>query len=105
MKTIKIYPRGGDFGTTSLFGGVRVDKNSAWIRAYGEVDELNSLIGVILSENPPKEAVKKLLRIQSELFVLGSDLASPLDVKIKIPRVKKPFVSRLEKEIDKWTKE
>ena len=120
---IKIYTRSGDKGTTSLFGGQRVDKNSVRIRAYGEVDELNSLIGVILGEDSfawvladkgkkPKtirdkklaatyEIANKLFRIQNELFVLGADLATPLGVKTKVPRVSKSHVMRLEK--DRWS--
>lgn len=101
---VKIYTKTGDRGTTSLFGGKRVDKNSARIEAYGTVDELNSQIGVVLSLNPPKDLVKKLIRVQEELFVLGADLSAPLDVKVKVPRVSKPFITRLEKEIDKWEK-
>ncbi len=117
---MKIYTKTGDAGTTSLFGGRRVEKNSARIKAYGEVDELNSLIGVIITDfeevqpligvRPLKE---QLLRIQRELFVLGSDLATPLDVSTslklrgasKVPRIKKPYISRLEKEIDAWDKD
>ncbi len=102
---MRIYTKTGDRGTTSLFGGKRIDKNSARIEAYGNVDELNSLIGTILADNPPKDISKKLLRIQSELFVLGSDLATPMDTKLKIPRISKSFTSRLEKEIDAWEKQ
>lgn len=97
---VKIYTKTGDSGTTSLFGGQRVNKNSARIKAYGNVDELNSLMGAILSEGPSKNISKKLLRIQEELFVLGADLSSPLSVKVKIPRISKSYISRLEKEID-----
>lgn len=100
---VKIYTKMGDRGTTSLFGGTRVDKNSARIRAYGEVDELNSLIGVVLSDNLPGNISKKLVRIQGELFVLGSDLATPSTVKVIVPRVSKSFITRLEKEINKWS--
>ena len=116
----KIYTKTGDSGTTSLFGGQRVDKNSVRIKAYGEVDELNSLIGVILAEldnysssanrevsisrnSPQGRIINKLLRIQKELFVLGSDLSTPADIKAKVPRIKKSFVTRLEREIDKWS--
>ena len=121
---MKIYTKAGDSGTTSLFGGKRVDKNSARIEAYGCVDELNSLIGVIvaninviLSEakdldssqkaqnDNKKEFLKKLIRVQAELFVLGTDLATPTDVKVKIPRISKSFVTRLEKEIDLMEKQ
>ena len=105
---MKIYTKTGDEGTTSLFGGQRVDKSSVRIAAYGGVDELNSMIGVIgvivLQTIKDKVLSTKLLRIQSELMVLGSDLATPLDVKIKIPRMTKSHILRLEKEIDFWQK-
>jgi cob(I)alamin adenosyltransferase len=123
---VKIYTKTGDRGTTSLFGGKRVNKNSARIKAYGEVDELNSWIGLVLSESTFAVALvniakskrnirnkklqetfliaEKLFRVQNELFVLGSDLAAPLEVKVKTPRITKTFVSNLEKEIDAWTK-
>lgn len=97
---VKIYTKTGDKGTTSLFGGKRVDKNSLRIEAYGCVDELNSLIGTILASRPSSEITRKLIRIQGELFVLGTDLATPLDVKLKIPRITKSFITRLEREID-----
>ena len=100
---MKIYTKTGDRGTTSLFGGERVDKNSLRIEAYGNVDELNSLIGIIVADNPSSDISKKLLRIQKELFVLGGDLATPLSAKVKVPRVTKSLVTRLEKEIDKWS--
>lgn len=101
---MKIYTKKGDAGTTSLFGGKRVEKNSLRVEANGKADELNSLIGVIVAEGVPAEIEKKLRRIQLELFVLGADLATPLDVKVKIPRIKKDFAVRLEKEIDGWEK-
>lgn len=87
---------------TSLFGGERVEKNSLRIEACGAVDELNCLIGVILAEDGANEIKSKLGRIQNELFVLGTDLATPLEIKITIPRIKKSYTSRLEKEIDSW---
>lgn len=110
---MKIYTKTGDTGTTSLFGGKRVNKTDARIKAYGTVDELNSLIGVIVSglearekAEPNNKIVKiligKLLRIQNELMVLGSDLATPFGLKIKSPRVENLFTKRLEKEIDSW---
>ena len=109
----KIYTRVGDLGTTSLFGGKRVGKNSVRIEAYGNVDDLNSLIGVILADfvevRPLLEIgplKRKLFRVQTELFVLGSDLATPMEskLKVKVPRVKKSYSTRLEKEIDTWDK-
>jgi len=101
---MKIYTKGGDSGTTSLFGGKRVGKDDVRVEAYGGVDELNGLLGVIISETTNPNRIKKLARIQEELMVLGSDLSSPLDVSIKIPRVTKVFTARLEKEIDAWEK-
>lgn len=101
---MKIYTKTGDTGTTSLFGGKRVDKNSARIEAYGCIDELNSLIGTVVAMNPQVDVSKKLIRIQGELFVLGTDLATPTEVKVKIPRITNTFVTRLEKEIDLFDK-
>lgn len=102
---MKIYTKTGDSGMTSLFGGKRVNKDSLRIEACGKCDELNSLIGVIISQNPPAEIAKKLLRVQREIFVLGADLATPFAVKVKIPRIKKTFTTRLEREIDEMEKE
>src|SRR3989344_767510 len=101
---VKIYTKSGDRGKTSLFGGQKAEKSDLRIEAYGNVDELNSLIGTILAGDLLQEISKKMTRIQNELFVLGSDLATPLSVKIKIPRVSKTFITRLEKEIDAWQK-
>lgn len=142
---MKIYTKTGDGGTSSLFGGTRVDKDSSRLRAYGTVDELNSQIGVVLatlngskhghsghseeskkrdsSEKPQNDKtsgiVEKLIRIQRELFVLGWDLATPVELKIrerifdkskskseklKVNRIRKPYIVQLEKEIDLWAK-
>ncbi|OGD87677.1 ATP:cob(I)alamin adenosyltransferase [Candidatus Curtissbacteria bacterium RIFCSPHIGHO2_01_FULL_41_11] len=102
-KRLKIYTKTGDSGTTSLFGGERVDKSSARINAYGTVDELNSIIGVIVAFKPDGKIAEKLLRVQSELFALGSGLATPASVKVKIPRVGASNIKRLEREIDIWS--
>ena len=109
---MKIYTKTGDKGTTSLFGGRRVEKNSVRIRAYGDIDELNSQVGMVIAKMPGVDLSRKLLRVQSELFVLGTDLATPQEVSAKgrsasggkVPRVKKSFITRLEKEIDDWQK-
>ena len=61
---VKIYTKTGDSGTTSLFGGKRLSKDAARVEAYGTVDELNSLLGIILAENPQADVNKKLTRVQ-----------------------------------------
>jgi cob(I)alamin adenosyltransferase len=99
---MKVYTKGGDKGKTALWGAGRVSKADPRLDSYGEVDELNSLLGVILAEEPDTEIEMKLRRIQSELMRLGSDLATPLSVseKIKQVRIENKDVERLEKEID-----
>ena len=101
----RIYTRGGDSGETSLVGGQRVAKDALRIECYGTVDELNSWIGmarVSSLEHPALAALSAiLLRVQHELFNLGSILATlPQDVHPKQPRVTAAETSQLEREID-----
>ncbi len=102
---MKIYTKTGDRGTTSLFGGERVKKHSIRVKCIGYVDELNALLGVILVKCPDRKVADLILRVQGELFVLGADLATPNTIKTKVPRIKKPFTTRLEKEIDRMEQE
>jgi cob(I)alamin adenosyltransferase len=77
---MKIYTRTGDRGETGLFGGGRVPKDHTRVEAYGDVDELNSVLGVAIArlETPGAgEVVTKLRSIQSDLFTLGAMLATP----------------------------
>src|SRR3990170_3766474 len=67
----RVYTHTGDAGTTALGGGQRVPKDSLRIEAYGTVDELNSVIGVVLLAGVHKTLQKELSRIQNELFHLG----------------------------------
>ena len=76
MGKSKIYTRKGDAGLTSLVGGKRVSKASPRIDAYGTIDELNSFIACLLETINDKEDREFLLRIQFNLFTLGSYLAS-----------------------------
>jgi len=96
-----LYTRTGDKGETSLYSGKRVGKESARVEAYGAVDELNSQIGAaraFLKVNAG--AVDQNLRkVQSDLFVLGGDLASDKTL-TKVPRIGKEHVDRLEKIVD-----
>ena len=73
----RIYTKGGDQGETSLGEGSRVAKTSLRIAAFGEVDELNSLLGVVLIQTLPEAMAKTLNRIQNDLFDLGADLCIP----------------------------
>ena len=106
---MKIYTKTGDDGTTGLFGGGRVSKDAPRIEAYGDVDELNTHIGLArtIAEVPPD--VDELLgRIQRELFVLGADLATPVEKErknLEIPRVTSESVACLEEDIDRFEAE
>ena len=71
-----IYTRTGDKGQTSLFGGSRKDKDDPRIEAYGEVDELNAVLGIVISFSEYEEITKQLKEIQRDLFVIGSELAT-----------------------------
>jgi cob(I)alamin adenosyltransferase len=71
-----IYTRSGDSGTTALFGGGRVPKDHPRVIAYGEVDELNSTIGVAIAFLQNKLVADTLSEVQNELFNVGAELAS-----------------------------
>jgi cob(I)alamin adenosyltransferase len=72
---MKIYTRGGDRGTTSLLSGGRIAKDDPRLEAYGTLDELNSLLGVLLCESLPEQAGEMIRRIQGSLFAIGGALA------------------------------
>jgi len=74
---VKIYTRTGDAGETSLFGGARVSKNDPRIDAYGTVDELNAFIGAARATSPSSSIDSQLASVQSDLFDVGAQLASP----------------------------
>lgn len=103
---MKIYTKTGDMGETSLFAGGRVRKDETRLHAYGTIDELNSILGVAVALNM-NEALRVLAqRVQSELFMLGSDLATPLDAKAEwIQRVSSDITAQLEAEIDAFDAE
>lgn len=76
----RLYTRTGDEGTTGLFGGQRVPKCHARLEAYGTLDELNSVIGVLrLHASAAAGAQARLPEIQQDLFVIGAVLATPED--------------------------
>jgi cob(I)alamin adenosyltransferase len=103
---MSIYTRFGDKGRTSLYGGKTVSKGSLRVDAYGSLDELNSAIGIVLSEikdSPRGEAgpeiKKELLLIQNDLFEIGANLASGIENK-KLAEYLEKRVKDFEKQID-----
>lgn len=101
-KLDRIYTRTGDEGMTGLGGGRRVSKDSLRVRAYGTVDELNSVLGVALAAGLSERIAPEIGRIQNELFDLGADLCWPEDDarRDRIPTVQPHHVERLERLID-----
>ncbi len=99
---MKIYTKSGDQGETSLWGGGRVMKSHPRVNAYGTVDEANSMIGLALSFIPESEGVirDRLVRIQNQLFQVGSELATQFDAKNTCPFVGDREINQLENEID-----
>ena len=96
VRLTRIYTRGGDHGETSLGDGSRVSKLDPLVRAYGAVDELNSLLGWAQVEARDE----RLARIQNELFDLGADLSVPFvegDGKL---RIEHDAIERLEQDCD-----
>jgi cob(I)alamin adenosyltransferase len=73
----KIYTRTGDKGTTGLADGARIDKDAPRIEAMGDIDELNSVIGLLLTETLPEEIQAILTDIQHRLFDIGGSLSMP----------------------------
>ncbi len=78
VKLNKIYTRTGDDGSTGLVDGSRLSKASLRVSAYGDVDETNSVIGLVRLHLENRKLDKMLARIQNDLFDLGADLATPL---------------------------
>jgi cob(I)alamin adenosyltransferase len=74
---VKIYTRTGDTGQTALLGGRRVRKDDLRVAAYGDVDELNAVLGVVLSEDPGHADAALMRSLQRDLFALGARLADP----------------------------
>ncbi len=104
----RIYTRTGDDGTTNLGDMSRTGKNDPRLRAYADVDEANSAIGLaIASGNLRKDIVELLTRVQNELFDLGADLSTPVIDNPEHPplRVTEQYVSRLEEACDKYNEE
>lgn len=96
----KIYTRTGDDGTTGLGDGTRAPKDSLRVEAFGTVDELNSLIGMVLAHNPPEPVRDCLVGVQHDLFDLGGELCMPGH-----HAVDAEYVARLERRLDGFNAE
>ena len=96
---MKIYTKTGDEGKTSLFDNSRVWKSDQRIMSYGSVDELNSSLGIALSLELDPEIRDILIKLQNDLFVLGSDLANP-NMSDKKIRTSPEMIIFLEQKID-----
>jgi cob(I)alamin adenosyltransferase len=101
VRLTKIYTRGGDKGLTSLGDGSRVSKLDLRLAAYGTVDELNSVLGVVIASDPPEGLRDVLVRVQNELFDVGADLSVPLGAGERL-RVAQSQVDRLEEDCDRF---
>jgi hypothetical protein len=100
---MKIYTRTGDAGETSLFAGGRVSKGHVRLHVCGTIDELNAVLGLALAVSLDESLRAPVRRVQSDLFVVGADLATPLDAQTgRVVRVSPRMVERLEDEIDAW---
>lgn len=114
MRITKVYTRGGDKGLTGLVGGQRVPKDHVRIEAYGTVDELNAIIGLIRAFSARTPAPTEisahldtmLHRVQNDLFNVGADLATPpADRWETMRRVSDEDINRLEAWIDQLNDE
>ena len=101
---MKIYTKTGDDGKTGLQNGSRISKSNPRILAYGAVDEINSFLGMILSEQIDDDMKKLFTKIQNDLFVTGSDLSNP-NLSDTKNRVSNEMVNFLEESIDCFEKE
>ena len=112
IRITRVYTRTGDRGETALVGGRRIPKDSPRIVAYGAIDELNSVLGIVrtLASKEHSDAGARLIeilkRLQNELFDLGSELATPADAEYEgMWRVAEAEVRELERTIDECQKD
>lgn len=101
---MKIYTKTGDDGTTGLQRGSRISKSNPRIIAYGAVDEINSSLGIVISNTLDNDISELLTKIQNDLFVAGSDLSNP-DIVTSKNRITSKMVEYLESKIDQFEKE
>lgn len=103
----KIYTKTGDKGNTSLLGGKKVPKSHHRIESYGNVDELNSFIGLLKDQPEVEPSMNKdFFWIQEKLFIIGSILATESDFKgFELPKITNDHTKQLEAWIDQYTSE
>ena len=106
---MKIYTGTGDTGETGLYGGQRVGKDDMRVEAYGTVDEANAALGIAVCQLSDEELRSIITDLQSQLFTVGADLATPLDRdtagKSTVPRVEAQHSVALERIIDRFEAE
>jgi cob(I)alamin adenosyltransferase len=95
-----MYTRRGDDGKTSLYGAKRVRKDDPRVEAYGTIDELNSVLGVIVASSKEGALTSSLKKVQRMLFVSGADAATELDSPQKVPRIRSSHTAKVERMTD-----
>lgn len=109
MRPMKIYTKTGDAGDTGLFGGGRVPKNHPRVEAYGDVDELNAVLGVVRATEPMPRVDEVLVPIQRDLFAIGALLATPdlekMRQHVEKARIDADRIADLERAIDDGDRE
>jgi cob(I)alamin adenosyltransferase len=104
---MRIYTKTGDTGQTGLFGGARVDKDDLRVESYGTVDELNATLGTALAEGLSEDVAALGAELQSELFVVGAELACVPEKRdnLKLRLIDENDILALESAIDQYTRE
>jgi cob(I)alamin adenosyltransferase len=95
-----LYTRKGDTGETSLYGPKRVPKDDPRVEAYGTIDELNSMIGVVVAGSRDASLNLSLREVQRLLFVAGGDAATDMRGSTKVPRISESDTKRIEEMTD-----
>src|SRR5688572_1461393 len=107
--TIKIYTKTGDTGDTGLFGGGRVGKDHPRVDAYGDIDELNAVLGMVRAVEMMPRIDEVLVPVQRDLFAIGALLATPNPEKMREQlakaRVDDERIAQLERAIDDGERE
>jgi len=97
---MKIYTKTGDNRETGLYDGSRVFKNDPYISSLGEIDELNSILGIVISYNPSEKIKNITEELQKTLLRIGSDIVTPVEASIQINRMSSIDVLNIEQAID-----